>query len=268
MQSYKPNALHTRAKIHKEQQPMPDFPQATFHPTPSQYWFNSVDPVAIVLHETGGDRDLPHLFNTFNTSDRSAHYGIGTDDNGVDGACWQFVPESHGAGANCCLEAGHDPFWDSLINQYGNLNLCTLSVEHCTADLQNMVPLTQAQVRTSFALVAYWVKRYQISLSNIKGHSSLDPLSRKNCPGPYFPWAELMRFLKGGSVNAHQRAAFEAEWTALVPARVDSGIAAAPGRTTKQGCFVALLWNSSKLTIRQGNRLPIGAETRLFDKAV
>lgn len=233
---------------------MSDFPLASDHHTPSQYWFNYVYPIAIVIHETGGDRDLPSLFNTFNNSDRSAHYGIGTDDQGVDGACWQFVPETNGAGANCCPDPGHDPFWDPLITKYGNLNLCTLSVEHCN-DLNNDKPLTPKQIETSFKLVAYWVNKYKISLANIKGHSSINP--SRNCPGPYYPWAQLMSYLKGGSsVNVQQRRAFEAEWTALVPtARLDSGIANAAWADYQAGVFRGPALELEQTHDRSGNLL-------------
>lgn len=157
--------------------------------------FNSNAHAAIVIHKTGGDATLEHVYNTFMASGKSVHYAVGTD-----GSIWQFVPETLGAGGNCCTEAGYDPFWTPYVNAYGNLNLCTLSIEHCDAALDNSTPVTPAQKEASFKLVAYLAKKYSIPASHIKTHASIDPQSRARCPGNY-PFQELLQYVEqGGSM--------------------------------------------------------------------
>ena len=119
----------------------------------------------------------------------SVHYGIGRD-----GRLAQYVRESDGAGGNCCLDGNYDPFW----NRFGgdNLNVHTLSFETIN-DSANSLPLTTPQKETMFKLVNYWVHKYNIPLSNVKSHASIDAVNRSRCPGPNFPWDELFNYLKG-----------------------------------------------------------------------
>lgn len=171
------------------------------------------DHKAIVCHGTGGsaDQTVEQLGDYFRTTPlvTSVHYGIGRD-----GRIAQYVHESDGAGGNCCLEAGHDPFWDQFKGD--NLNLHTLSFETIN-DSSNSLPLTDVQKVTTFNLVSYWVKKYKIPLSNIRGHWTLEPLSRARCPGPNFPWSELFTYLGGnimGPTDA-QRAEALACWLSV-----------------------------------------------------
>lgn len=161
--------------------------------------FNSNAQKAIVLHKTAGDATPQAIYNTFLASGnpgKSVHYGVGQD-----GSIWQYVPESLGSGGNCCTEAGYDPFWAPYVNAYGNLNLCTLSIEHCDPSTDNSTPLTAAQQEASFKLVAYLAKKYSIPASHIKTHASIDPQSRARCPGNY-PMAELLAYVQqGGSMG-------------------------------------------------------------------
>jgi hypothetical protein len=118
------------------------------------------------------------------------HYGIGRD-----GRIAQYCLEQDGACGNGILEAGHDPFW----NQYAdNPNWHSLSVETIN-DSTNGLPLSDPQKQTLFKLVSYWVKKYNIPLSNIKGHFTLQPVNRVHCPGPNFDWDALWAYLKGGT---------------------------------------------------------------------
>jgi N-acetylmuramoyl-L-alanine amidase len=127
---------------------------------------------------------------TFLKSGSSVHYAIGQD-----GRVWQFVLESSGAGGNCCTERGYDPFWDQYLQKFRDLNLCTLSIEHCDPAGDNSTPLTSAQKDASLKLVAYLAKKYNIAPDHIKGHYSIDPINRARYPGNY-PWDDLWTYLK------------------------------------------------------------------------
>jgi hypothetical protein len=186
----------------EERKRMPDYPEASEHFVPRDYMFESNTPIALVIHKTGGDATPADILRTFlsNPEKPSAHYGVGTD-----GDIWQYVPETLGAGANCCVEAGYDPFWKPLLDKYGDLNKCTLAVEHCDASLTNSTPLTPAQQTASFKLIAYLVTKHSIPLTHIKPHSSIDPLNRKNCPGNY-PWDDLFTYLRKTLLITHNGA--------------------------------------------------------------
>lgn len=175
-----------------------DYPGAEEHFVPRSFMFDSNAWKALVIHKTGGDATPQAVYNTFLASGnpgKSVHYAIGTD-----GSIWQFVPEALGAGGNCCVEAGHDPFWTPYVNTYGNLNLCTISVEHCDAALDNSTSCPQAQVDASFKLVLHLAQKYHIAPDHIKPHSSLDPISRAHCPGNY-PFAELLAYVQKGGMT-------------------------------------------------------------------
>ncbi len=171
-----------------------DFPDALDHFLPESYSFTTNAAAAIVIHKTGGDGTLDAVYNTFFQSQRSTHYAIG-----LDGTIWQFVPEARGAGGNCCVQAGYDTFWDPYLSQYQNLNLCTLSVEHCDPTSDNSNPMPQAQVDTSYKLVQYWCQKYHIALDHIKSHASIDPIDRARCPGPTYDFQALFSFLQSGN---------------------------------------------------------------------
>jgi hypothetical protein len=159
---------------------------------PSRTFIDENDHKAIVCHGTGGssDQTVEQLGDFFRTTPSmvSVHYGIGRD-----GRIAQYVQESAGAGGNGILDPGHDPFWDQYAD---NPNKHSLSFETIN-DSTNSLPLTDPQKQTTFKLIAYWVKKYNIPLSNIKGHFTLEPVERARCPGPNFPWNELWAYLKG-----------------------------------------------------------------------
>jgi len=179
---------------------MPDYPLAEEHFVPRSYMFDSNACKVLVIHKTGGDATPAAILQTFLTNpDRpSVHYGVGTD-----GSIWQYVPEALGAGGNCCVEPGYDPFWAQFnpmavgSSSGTNLNTVTLSLEHCDAALDNSTPLTPTQQDASFKLIAYLVAKYSIPLSHIKGHNTIDPQSRARCPGNY-PWPALFAYLQNG----------------------------------------------------------------------
>lgn len=142
----------------------------------------------VVIHKTAGMHSAQQVAQFFATvpDKRSSHYVVGPD-----GVVVQCVAEQHGAGANCCLEPGHDSFWPTNIN----LNLCTISIEHVDPAIDNSTPVPDAQQQASFQLVADICRRNGIAASDIYGHNSIDPLSRAHCPGNY-PMDELRAFVQ------------------------------------------------------------------------
>src|SRR5260221_2186613 len=152
------------------------------------------DQLSIVIHKTGGTPNLQALASYFQTGAAMASTHFGVD---LDGTVGQFVLLKDGAGGNCCLEVGHDPYWDRFSATYGNLNRCTISIEHIDPTQDNSATPPQAQLSASFALVKWLGDTYRIPLDHIKTHASLDPVSRARCPGNY-PMDELLTFLQNG----------------------------------------------------------------------
>jgi hypothetical protein len=178
---------------------MIDYPQAIPMFVPSQKIFTGANPgsrnPSIVIHKTAGFSTIEQLgafFGSLTATDASTHYGVG-----LDGRVAQFVSENDGAGGNCCLEQGHDTYWDQWAygGQMTNLNLVTFSIEHIDPTTDNSTTPSQAQLDASFALVLYLCKKYNISATRIKPHSSLDPISRARCPGNY-PMSKLIQYIQ------------------------------------------------------------------------
>jgi len=173
-----------------------DYPDAIdYFVDESRVFINRNSHSAIVLHGTGGNnpnQTAEQLGDFFRTTPArtSVHYGIDRM-----GTIAQYVLEQHGAAGNCCIEEGHDPFWD----QFGgdNLNIHTLSIEH-ENDENNSLPLTDAQKQASFKLIAYLSQKYAIAPDHIKSHASIAPQSRSRCPGNAYPFNELLSFLGSG----------------------------------------------------------------------
>lgn len=176
---------------------MNDYPGAEVHLLDPEVMFSTNDHQAIVIHKTAGDASPAAVYQTFKRSaqlprsngnwGRSAHYAIGTK-----GEIWQMVPEAKGAGANGQPDSSMDPFWQPFVQRYGNLNLCTISIEHCDPSPRNDTPLTSQQKEASFRLIAHLTHKYAIPASHIKPHNSI---CRTGCPGNY-PMEELIQFVK------------------------------------------------------------------------
>lgn len=216
---------------------------------------------AIVLHGTGGSatqtaQQLGDYFRT-NTGWTSSHFGI--DRAGI--VC-QYVSLADGACANCCLEAGHDPFWDQFDGD--NLNLHTISIEH-TNDNANSLALTPAQQDASFKLVAWLCKKYNLTVDQIKTHASIAPSSRARCPGAQYPLAALKTYLQKSEMSfAPIEKACQDTWNSTAhlfggPLACDTGIAKAwrkiylsghnlPGPTTRE--FPSVDWNGNPIVVQ------------------
>lgn len=179
--------------------------------------------LTIVLHKTATPgataMDVANYFANDTTSHKSAHFIVGRD-----GSVIQVVLLKDGAGANCCLEPGHDIYWDRLYQKYGgNLNRCTISIEHEDQTTNNSETMTAVQLDASFRLVKWLVERFHLTPGQIKGHNTLDPLSRARCPGPTYPLDALMKLLTVNNFRA--QAARDTWFSTGIQARYDSGIA-------------------------------------------
>ena len=148
--------------------------------------------LSIVLHGTGSPGNaVPTaqeiaLFFASNKDEVSSHFVIGRD-----GTVVQCVSLKDGAGSNCCVEAGYDGYWNSYLKKYSNLNLCTISIEHCN-NIDNSLSPTREQLQSSEQLVQFLCKKFQIPTDRIKTHASIDPKTRARCPGNY-PIQELIQ---------------------------------------------------------------------------
>lgn len=150
-------------------------------------------PRYVIIHGTAGGTSAAAIGNYYRLTDRatSAHFCIGTA-----GEIHQFVRVADAAWGNGIVESGHAAWW---VN---NPNLYTISIEHCKASADNSNALTAAQQAASFALVRWLCATYHIparqadAAGGIAPHSSIAPVSRARCPGPY-PWSQLYAYLNG-----------------------------------------------------------------------
>jgi len=104
--------------------------------------------------------------------------GKGAPDGKIEvGFRWRIQRE----GAHCRDERGADNYW----------NEHTIGIA-LIGNFEKHRP-TEAQYRSLTKLVHFLQKRYDIPLSKIKGHSSVEPTK---CPGKYFSLARLHRLLR------------------------------------------------------------------------
>jgi hypothetical protein len=207
-----------------------DYPGAIDMLLPLNYSFDTITPLAIVQHSTGGDLTLDEIHNTFLATMRSTHFGIDRNGNVA-----QFVPLNRGAGGNCCPPdptssyASFDTFWNKFIPQYwpnmpGGLNRCTISIEHCNDSFQSLT-MTPAQMDASNKLTLWLCQKFNIPTSNIKGHDSIDAT---NCPGKVFYstyWQQMLDYVNKGLSGVDKLEAFNQEWSSGGLYRTGTGIA-------------------------------------------
>lgn len=158
----------------------------------NRVFINQNSHFAIVVHKTAsaGTAESQGVFFQTNPEMKSVHYVVGQD-----GKVVQCVLEKDGAGGNCCLENGYETFWDKAPTK-ANLNLCTISIEHCDPTQDNSTPLTPEQTQSSFRLISYLCHKYHIGVDHIKGHNTIAPIRKSRCPGNY-PWQGLFSYLEG-----------------------------------------------------------------------
>jgi hypothetical protein len=108
-----------------------------------------------------------------------------------------------GAGNSGAPDSTREPYLPA-----GNLNMCTISVEHCKYNTDDSDILTPEQVATSFdfclAVCDFLNIPKQVwsvgdvTHGGIIPHSACDWKYREHCPGPY-PWADLQTFLNNSN---------------------------------------------------------------------
>jgi len=151
--------------------------------------------ITIVNHKTAMNRivDANGVADFFANDPQhlSSHFVVG-----LKGEVVQLVQLSDGAGANCCLETGYSGYWTRLKKKYGNLNLCTISIEHVDCTLNNTQVMPEAQVLASRKLNLWLYKRYKLGITQIKSHMSMCPISRKFCPGSTFDFQGMFDYIR------------------------------------------------------------------------
>jgi hypothetical protein len=129
----------------------------------------------LVIHKTAGFETVQDLGEYFelSTLEVSSHFGVG-----LDGTIAQYVLLKDGAAANCC---------GANIDNYGggNINLCTISIEHIDPSVTNSTTPPDAQINASFALVKWLCDKYGIPSANIIRHADIDPVNKPFCPNNY-----------------------------------------------------------------------------------
>lgn len=155
-------------------------------------------PRFVILHGTAGMSRAVDIANFFANQPQDVNKGSSANVTiGVAGDMVMSVHYEDAPWANGALTEGHAPFWD----QVGcNPNLVSIAVEHCKPSLDNSDTLTPAQQAASFSLVEDICNQFGIpkrpadANGGIADHSSLDPVNRSRCPGPY-PHADLYAYL-------------------------------------------------------------------------
>src|SRR6516165_7006640 len=109
-------------------------------------------PLVFVVHRTAGHVNVQQLYDYWQATCISSHFGISYDGYGYDPHdIWQFVELWDGAGANCCPNYGNcAPFFN---DRGGNANTYTISVEVCTPNTGNNGLMTVAQVESLVYLI-------------------------------------------------------------------------------------------------------------------
>jgi hypothetical protein len=126
-----------------------------------------------------------------------------------------------GAGANCCPESGHHPFFD----RGGNANTYTISVEVCTPNTNNQGLMTNAQVEALVYLIqtvcaelgipthhvfTYWndyentTTWIDTNAGGVGEHRDVSPHNKRMCTGdPHYSgqMQEVMNKVNGGIVT-------------------------------------------------------------------
>jgi len=147
-------------------------PLATWVPSPN---YGERRPQLIVLHftdETSVQNSLKTLRTGNSEGPVSAHYLIGDD-----GHIYQLVPDS--------LRAWHagQGRWGSITD----VNSASIGIE---LDNDGQSPFASAQITSLLHLLTDLTDRLRIPRTQIIGHEDFAP-TRKNDPGPLFPWKQL-----------------------------------------------------------------------------
>ncbi len=150
----------------------PHNPLATWVPSPNH---DIRRPVVIVLHYTD-EHSVQQALHTLRTENSggpvSAHYLIG-----ADGHIYQLVADQWRA-------------WHAGPGRWGtitDLNSTSIGIE---LDNDGHSAFAQPQIDSLLRLLTDLTERLRIPRTQIIGHQDLAP-TRKDDPGPLFPWAQL-----------------------------------------------------------------------------
>jgi N-acetyl-anhydromuramyl-L-alanine amidase AmpD len=150
----------------------PRNPLATWVPSPNH---DIRRPVLIVLHFTN-QHSAQESLDTLRTKNSggpvSSHYLVGSD-----GHIYQLVSDQlrawHGGGGR----------WGTITD----INSASIGIE---LDNDGATPFAQPQIDSLLRLLTDLTERLRIPRTQIIGHEDFAP-TRKNDPGPLFPWQQL-----------------------------------------------------------------------------
>tara|TARA_Y100000816_G_scaffold236098_1_gene181883 strand:- start:118 stop:849 length:732 start_codon:yes stop_codon:yes gene_type:complete len=133
----------------------------------------------IILHYTGMNNQLSAINRLCNIKSKvSAHYFIKKN-----GCILNLVPPLYEA-----WHAGKSS-WKNLKS----LNKYSIGIEIQNSGHNNKYEnFSQKQIDSTKKLLEYLIKKYNINLKNVLGHSDISP-DRKKDPGEKFPWKKLAK---------------------------------------------------------------------------
>lgn len=141
-------------------------------------------PSVVVLHITDGGDPTGWFANP--ASRVSAHFSVLRS-----GAIVQHVRLEDQAWVNGVVTAARLPPW---CPPGLNPNAYCVGIEHEGRPFDNLPEghgvLSAAQFAATLRLQR-WLRATLPSLAHWTGHNTFDPLTRANCPGPSFPWAQV-----------------------------------------------------------------------------
>lgn len=146
-------------------------------------------PLAIINHIQCGTEEGTDSWFKNPASQVSSTFSVSKE-----GEVHQYVQETDTAWANGRKSTPDQAWLANFPN--ANPNYWTISIEH---EGYPNEPMPEAQVQATIALHKYLVKKWNIPVDpiHITGHFRIDSVSRKDCPGPNFPWDRLYSELKG-----------------------------------------------------------------------
>jgi len=180
-----------------QETPMPDWcPFATRAELPAGLYDEARDngtvPALICDHIADGNGDpgpwWTSLLSQPPSKRASAHFWISKT-----GVLKQYVRLSAQAWSNGpkCQPDTTNPLIAAIVQHGVNPNASTISIEHEGRPGDVMPP---AQVATSRRLHGWLSETFKIPLdrTHVVGHYQFDRCTRERCPGPSFPWAQIL----------------------------------------------------------------------------
>jgi len=165
-------------------------------------------PDMIVCHTTEGSFDGAVSWLTNPESVASAHFVVARD-----GRVIQLVQLADTAWSNGTSTTPTDSRWFghatlSLVRERAtNANRFTVSIEHEGKVAETGGALAPAQLDTTVALITHirteikrlFAKEIPVNRQHIVGHHEINPRTKSTCPGPKFPFDEIIRRLNTGA---------------------------------------------------------------------